>query len=196
MDILKLVLEWGPIIFAIIGFVGSVIKVFSVWMNMKVLEWKSVEKYSKRIIKNMAKEHYEPNVIIGIGRGGAILASLLSGNMERKNKKENITIYCIDRFYDWTNGSRKEIENPYIEYDKFKGLNILLVAGDVVSGKTMSFYIEKLEKHQINSIKTATIVKSVGATFMPDFVGKEITSKFKMPWMYKGYARDSRVNNK
>lgn len=192
MDILKIILDWGPILFGIIGLIATILKVYSVWVNIRVLEWKSLEKYTKKVIKSMAKENYEPDMIVGIGRGGAILASLLSGNMVRKNTKKNITIYCIDRIYKWEDDHRTEVENPYIQYEIFEGLHILLVAGDVVSGKTMTFYLEKLKEHHITSIKTATIVKSVGATFIPNFVGKKITSKFKMPWMYKGYARDSR----
>jgi hypoxanthine phosphoribosyltransferase len=196
MDTFKDVLEWAGYILAAVGFLATVYKTIEVWLSLKNFSWGDVDKYSKVIIKKIARDYFVPDVVVGIGRGGSILASTLSGNIiiPVQQKERNIPILGVDRIYEWQHGARVEIENKMIDFTPLAGKKVLLVAGDVITGGTMKFYIRQLEQAKVAEAKTACLVKGVTATFQPDYFGKEIPADFNMPWMYKGYGycRDSR----
>lgn len=195
MDTMKDMLEWAGYILAVVGFGATIYKTIEVWLSLKSFSWGDVDKYSKVIIKKISANYFVPDVIVGIGRGGAILGSILSGNIIVPSQKErNIPVLVVDRLYEWQHGTRVEIENKMVDFSPLAGKKVLLVAGDVLTGGTMKFYVRQLEQVKVAELKTGCLVKGVTATFQPDYFGKEIPADFNMPWMYKGYgySRDSR----
>jgi len=199
MDILKDIIEWIGYILAFIGFLATVFKTAQVWLSLKRFSWNDVDKYSKVIIKKIANDYFVPDVIVGIGRGGAIVGSILSGNISTPTHKvRNIPFLGVDRLYEWQNGERVEVKNEMINLSPLVGKKVLLVAGDVLTGGTMKFFIRQLEKVNVAELKTSCLVKGVTSALQPDYFGKEIPANFNMPWMYKGYdyTRDSRSPQK
>lgn len=195
MDKVVEIIEWVGYCFAVIGAVASIVKAVEVWINIQRLTWSKVDKYSKKIIAKISQSNYVPEIIVTIGRGGAIVGSILSGNLPVKGSiSHNIPILGTDRLYTWDGGERYEFEDNLIDLNPLSGKRVLLVAGDVVTGETMKMYAHDLLSAGVNDLRTACLVKSVGSAYKPDYYGKEITAKFKMPWMYKGYnyIRDSR----
>lgn len=196
MDTMKDILEWAGYILAAIGFGVTIYKTVEVWLNLKRFSWSEVDKYSKVLIKKMSKDFFVPDVIVGIGRGGAIVGSILSGNIvvPTCKKERNIPILGVDRLYEWQHGTRVEIDNKMVDFSPLAEKKVLLVAGDVLTGGTMKFYVQQLEQAKVAELRTGCLVKGVAATFRPDYFGKEIPADFNMPWMYKGYgySRDSR----
>jgi hypoxanthine phosphoribosyltransferase len=193
---LKDVIEWAGYIFAGLGFLATLYKTINIWLSYKNFSWNDVDKYSKTIIKKISNDAFIPDVIVGIGRGGSILASILSGNIiiPSQKKERNIPILGVDRIYKWQNGARVEVENKMIDFSPLSGKKVLLVAGDILTGGTMKFYVRQLEHSKVMELKTACLVKGITTTFQPDYFGKEIPADFNMPWMYKGYGytHDSR----
>jgi len=195
METFKDIIEWAGYLLAFIGFLATVYKTNQVLLSLKTFSWGDVDKNSKVIIKKIACDNYMPDVIVGIGRGGSILGAIISGNLPIPNRKaRNIPILGVDRLYEWQNGARIETENKMIDFSPLEGQKILLVAGDVLTGGTMKFYVNQLEQANVAKIKSACLVKGVITTFQPDYFGKEIPGEFNMPWMYKGYkyVKDSR----
>jgi pyrimidine operon attenuation protein/uracil phosphoribosyltransferase len=96
--------------------------------------------------------------------------------------------------YTWEDGLRRETPNDLVDLRPLAAKRVLLVAGDILSGGTMRFHLDKLADLGVSEMQTACLVKGVAATVQPDFFGKEITADFRMPWMYRGYGyvRDSR----
>jgi probable phosphoglycerate mutase len=199
METIKDIIEWIGYILAFVGFLATVYKTAQIWLNLKRLSWKDVDKYTKVIIKKIAKDYFVPDVIVGIGRGGSIFGAILSGNIiVPPPKARNIPVLGVDRLYEWRDGERIEIENKMIDFSPLVGKKILLVAGDVMTGGTMKFYIRQLEEAKVAELKTGCLVKSATSALRPDYFGKEIPADFRMPWMYKGYGyiRDSRKPQK
>ena len=197
MELIMAIMTWLGYLFALIGFAATIYKTIQVWVNLKILSWSDVDKYSKKIIKKIRNTGFKPDVIVTIGRGGAVLGAILSGNTsvhKDKNKKSNIPILGVDRMYKWENNCRHEIPNDMVSFNPLVGQKVLLVAGDILSGGTMKFHFEQLEDVGVKEIRTACIVKGASSTLHPDYFGKEILADFRMPWMYKGYGyiRDSR----
>ena len=149
------------------------------------------------LLRQIDKSGFHPDVIVCIGRGGAILGAILSGNLKNPDgieKKSNVTLLGVDRIYSWENGRRHEVANEMVDLAPLRGKRVLLVSGDILSGGTMSFFLDAVRQVGGADTRTACLVKGVGSTLIPDFFGKEITASFRTPWMYRGlgYARDSR----
>jgi hypothetical protein len=75
MEILTTVLGWLGYVFAIIGFIGTVWKTIKIWMSQKTFSWKDFDRQVKSIIKQMRKDGFYPDIIVSIGRGGAIIGT-------------------------------------------------------------------------------------------------------------------------
>jgi len=181
-------------ILAAIGFLATLYKTIDVWINLRAFNWKEVDRLTKKLIRDIRDDLFVPDVIVGIGRGGSILGALLSGNLYVPDKKRNIPLLGVDRLYEWRNGERVEVENKMVDFSPLRGKRVLLVAGDVLTGGTMTFFLHQIREAGAKEVRTACLVKGVTAAYTPDYFGKEITGDFRMPWMYKGYGyvRDSR----
>jgi hypoxanthine phosphoribosyltransferase len=197
METIMTILTWLGYAFAVVGFLATVYKSVQAWVNLNVLSWRDVDKLSKRVIRNIDDSGFCPDIIVTIGRGGAVFGSVLSGNLSGngcRSKKSNVPILGVDRMYTWENGQRIEVPNELVDFDPLTDKRVLLVAGDVLSGGTMRFHLDQLKKVGVAEVRTACLVKGAAATLQPNFVGKKIPADFRMPWMYKGYGyvRDSR----
>lgn len=197
MDKIKDIIDWIGYILTGIGLIAAFAKSIEIWSRLKTFTWNDIDKCSKSIIKMIEKDNYFPDIIVGIGRGGSIIGSILSGNLPVKDptKYRNTLFLGIDRMYDWKSGKRIEINNEVIDFSPLRGKKILLVACDVVTGNTMDFYKVRLESVGASEVKTCCLIRSVQAITKIDYIGRNITTVFSMPWMYKGfnYSRDSRV---
>ena len=196
MDALMLFLGWLGYAFAGIGFLATVWKAIESWRSVRRFSWSEFDKLARRMIKVIRADGYHPDVIVTIGRGGAILGSVLSGNLHISTKmdRQNIPIVGYDRLYEWDAGKRSEIPNHMVAPAPLEGQNVLLVAGDVLTGGTMASFLSQLQKVNPKSVKTACLAQGVTSALKSDYVGKLITGSFEMPWMYRGfgYVRDSR----
>ncbi len=193
MDV-KSLLDIVGYVLAFIGFLATLYKTVEVWLNLRNFSWAEVDKLTKKLIRQMSNEMFVPDIIVGIGRGGSMLSALLSGNLRAPDKRRNIPLLGVDRMYEWHDGERIEVENKMIDFAPLRGKKVLLVAGDILTGGTMKFFLHEIEKVNPDEVRTACLVKGVTSAYRPDYFGKEISGDFRMPWMYKGYGyvRDSR----
>ena len=183
------------IIFQTIGFIFSLIGVVAAFLFFKDryfptrrISWKYACKAAKKIANKLVSDNFSPTLIFGIGRGGAIMGSLISGCLGHR------PIVMIDRKYIWEKGDRVEdlifpvnIPSKYLK-------NVLLVAGEVHSGNTMKIYSDYLERSGVKNIRRATLFYETGSTAMVEYKGLESSKKnIKMPWMFsKNYIRADR----
>lgn len=199
MDSLASSLTWIGYFFAFIGILATLLKSIRIWRNIKRLDWGDIDKLSKALIKQMHKAEYYPDVVVTIGRGGAIVGAIISGNFHTKTSKDesmyrNVPLLGVDRLYNWQNGSRDEIDNDMTDFSPLSGRKVLLIAADVMTGGTMEFFVNKIHEASPSDVRTACLIKGLASVFNPDFVGKDLPADFSMPWMYRGfgYIRDSR----
>ena len=197
METSRTIVEILTFVFAVIGLLGTAWKTIQIWRTSQELSWSDFERYTKDVIRGIKQDNFLPEIILGIGRGGAFVGGVISGNLhyESKQNERNIPVLVVDRFYEWKSGRRVEVPNNMVDLSPLRGKRVLLVAGDVLGGGTMKSFLDQLEKVSPSAVKTACLVKNVTSTMNPDYVGKEIPGDFKMPWMYRGYGyvRDSRT---
>ena len=175
-------------IFSFLGGIVSIITIYGWIKPYKKITWRKVEIGIVNLKNQLIKSTYIPTLIIGIGRGGAILGALLSGCFG------HIPLIVIDRIYDWDNNRR--YDNMCEKINLTKNLErVLLIAGEVHTGSTAGLYIDYLQSIGANNIKFMTLTKDLFPSVKPDFYYIEMkNSNFKLPWMFsKTYKRDSLI---
>lgn len=187
-------MNWD-LIFGIIGLISGILGIITaVWyfwdklFPIRKLSWKFVEKATKRIVEKMMADDFSPTLIVGIGRGGAIMSALISGALGHR------PMIVIDRKYEWKEGER--FENMIFPVDIPKSFleRVLLVAGEVHSGNTMKMYYEHFKNLGAKSIRRVSFFYEKGATVKLEYIGLESSKKnVRMPWMItKHYIRADR----
>ena len=156
-------------------------------LNPNVYSWCELEVGIKELRQRLIQSRYNPSLIVGVGRGGAIVSALLSGSLN------HIHFIALEREYDW---SQKKRNCKIFDDVKFsRNLDrVLLVSGDLVTGGTAEVFTEYLIKLGAKEIKFMTFLKVKTATKIPDYFYIETDScDFKLPWMLTDdYLKDSR----
>jgi hypoxanthine phosphoribosyltransferase len=155
---------------------------------MRRLRWRFAERASRRIANEMIANGFSPTLIIGIGRGGAVMGALISGCLGHR------PLVVIDRKYTWKKGDRFDdmIFHADIPHDFLE--RVLVISGEVHSGNTMKLYYEHFNKMGAKSLQRATLFYEKGATIDVEYKGIESTRKnIVMPWMFaRQYVRADR----
>jgi len=184
-------------ILLILTIIGGIVSIGTIilWINKsrkkirEKISWKRVEKGILRLKEDLITDKYYPTIIIGIGRGGAVIGALLSGTLG------NVPIIVLDRIYKWENHVRNE--GLFEDIKLTKNIDkVLIVAGELHSGNTAKKYTEYFEQMGAKEIKMLTFMKEPYPTFKPDFYYiQSDKSKLRFPWMItKDYRRESKID--
>jgi probable phosphoglycerate mutase len=175
----------------ILGVIGATSALWYFWVKLfpiRRLSWKFTERVAERITKELSADDFSPTLIVGIGRGGAIMSALISGCLGHR------PLVVIDRKYVWNEGDRFDdmifpVDIPQNFLEK-----VLIVSGEVHSGNTMKLYHKYFKKLGARSIRRATLCYEKGATIKIEYKGLESSKKnILMPWMItRQYIRADR----
>jgi probable phosphoglycerate mutase len=156
--------------------------------NENVYLWDTLEVGIKSLTNQVKQSLYKPTLLVGIGRGGAVMSALLSGTLG-----DRPPFIALEREYDWK--EKKRTAKIFDDVKFSKNLDrVLLVAGDVVTGGTADLFTEYLKKLGAKEIRLLTFLKVKSTTKIPDFFYIDSNSSdFTLPWMLnEDYLRDSR----
>jgi len=158
-----------------------------------IISWKDiiklVDKLSEKIISS-----YEPNTIIGVLRGGMIIADLISDNIDLK---EVYALGCKS-YYDINKRNIVKIYHPLI-LEKLIDRKVLLVDDVSDTGNTLETAINYILKpKEPKEIKTATIHIKPWCKIKPDFYLIETKAWIVYPWERYETIRliKSKINDK
>lgn len=148
--------------------------------NKKAIPWQVVDYGVNHILKEIIKARFEPEIIVGIGRGGGVVAALIAGNLGNK------PITIIDRNLHYKNGKviTQLNETPQIVRDSRK---ILLVIGGPSSGRVILEVAQKISKEipHKSEIKTVNLFEKQPIVYAADFKYKTFKVKIRPPWQIK-----------
>jgi hypoxanthine phosphoribosyltransferase len=158
-----------------------------------VLGWRAIEQGTRNLIAQLRADNYVPDVVVAIGRSGAILGGLLAGNMH------NLPMALLDRHFSWDHHRRDFIQSGFSEVhlsDDCK--QVLVVVGEVYSGQTLIECLNSLGPVLVGkTVRTCTLIKSKTSTCHVDYVAMEVEKVVRPAWvMTSDYARaeiDSRI---
>lgn len=163
--------------------------------NTKALKnqftWDEIEVGIKKLKQQIIDSDYKPTIIVGIGRGGAIISSLLSGNF---SNERHIPFIALERKYENKEGMRCASLFDDVSFSKDLD-RVLLVAGDIVTGKTADTFTDFLKKQGAKEIRFLAYAMITSTNKKPDYFYSKIDSNnFRFPWMFSDeYIRDSRT---
>jgi hypoxanthine phosphoribosyltransferase len=150
-----------------------------------IVSWRTVEKGIQSVLQQMNKDHYHPDAIFAMGRGGAVMAGLMSNKFFNER---NIPIFMIDRDMHHGNSCRSiEIRTDVIDVREAPE-SVLLVAGVNASGLSFEEYSKWLKSKGVKSIRSSVLVESATSKFQVDYYYKREPvdpENLKMPW-YQG----------
>lgn len=132
-------------------------------------------------------KQFQPQLIVAIGRGGAIFGSLIS------YKLNQVKVMAVDREHSWNKGKR--ISKPFFDFtlpSSAEYNNILLVTGEDHSGDTLKNFKDYILTLNPNAnIRTCSLFLQNGNTSYPDYIAIKGDDYPLMPWQDESYIRDS-----
>jgi len=147
--------------------------------------WYRVTRAVKLLLESIGISGYEPDAIVGLGRGGFVVAGMLSGNLGI------ITLAGLDRQYIWSGGER-EVRIIDLGNIDVSGKEVLLVVAEPYTGETLRKAYEYLQLRGARRIKTASLFRTEACNFVPDYYAYRVKHVTKLPWRLSPlYVRDS-----
>jgi hypoxanthine phosphoribosyltransferase len=164
---------------AILGATASAASVYLFAEEMRSRRrfgWKQVEALVRQMLKEMQSRNYRPDLVLGVGRGGSILAGMLAGNLG------HLPMAVLDTELDRPEGiSKVEFRFPSC-CPPLKDKRILLVVGELYSGEDLNHAIQFARRRHPAEIKTASLLTHPAALVRPDFIGLESNKPLSAPW--------------
>lgn len=194
-------------IFAILGGILTLYHLYRIVYrfvcDQKVFSWEDIERANNILFDKIRKSQYKPDLIVGLGRGGAIVAGLLAAKFRESPDHgfRLIPISSIDRFYILEGKRRVEaIISGFHTLDAF-GKNLLVVNADSYSGATLQKAKEVLLWDHPTDVKTGTVIaftrKRKKPWYDPDYCGEKLPvekAKKRLPWRTDEYSLDEQQN--
>lgn len=153
--------------------------------------WDDINQGVACLMENLRNDGYIPSLLVGVGRGGCIISALLSGNMI---KDKHIPFIALEREYEEEKGMKTA--KLFEEVILSKKLDrVLLVAGDVFTGKTAKAFMDYLLLQGAKEVRFLVFTKVNSTNLTPDYyyTSTDVTKLF-FPWMLTdNYITDART---
>ena len=162
---------------------GEVILSFDV--EFEVPTWDQIYDMLLNLADKIREDHFHPDVIVGISRGGWPPARVMS-DLLGKPELANVRV----EFYSGIAETKSEpiISQPVSTSVRDKDV---LVMDDVAdTGKSLRLVKDCVEKEGARSIKIATIYYKPWSEIVPDYYEKETTRWVVFPWERKETVRN------
>ena len=152
-----------------------------------IIDWKEYNQIVEKLAIQIYKSGYEPNLVIGIMRGGAPIIDVLSRVFKLKCAYLAVESYSGVGVED-QQGDLVFSREMSSTVQEMKG-NILLCDDLSDTGVTLNKSIDWLKKYpplkeNIKEIKTAVLWKKKDSTFEPDFCAERLKSN---PWIVQPF---------
>jgi hypoxanthine phosphoribosyltransferase len=169
---------------------GGAVAALELWKAVQEKQgrfgWRRVTSAVKKLIIKIQQANYQPDLIVGLGRGGFVVAGMLSGNMGI------VTLAGLDRRYLWE-GQHRRVKIVDLGSLDVAGKKILLIVAEPYTGETLRKGYEYLKERDAKQVKTAALFKAELCNFVPDFYAYDVKHVTHLPWRLTDlYARDSK----
>jgi hypoxanthine phosphoribosyltransferase len=148
------------------------------------LNWSDIEMLVHKLAEQISSI-YEPNMLIGILRGGAIIATMLSDVL---NMREVYTIGCRS----YTGVEERETIMIYqpLSLNSLLDRDVLVVDDVADTGDTMRHIVQYVKGFEPKKLKTATLHIKPHTSFIPDFYVENINAWIVYPWSINEFIRN------
>ena len=143
---------------------------------------KTSDVISKKLLDVNSKDFYDPTLIVGIGRGGAVYGSLISYQLGE------LPILALDRTYHHLKDGRETKAMYPFRIPKAYLKRVLLVAGESHTKKTLKIFTDKLKELGAGEIRNCVFYKQtlpesqMAADVEIHYFGVSRKKDYLMPW--------------
>lgn len=174
----------------VVSFVASVLTIglfVQVQYERRSPSWYVVCKRVRCLIQQLNDDGYQPDMIVGIGRGGAIVGGMLAGNLG------HVPLFVLDTIVDHSNHERSaRLRYPGL-CPHLLHLRILLVVGELYTGEDLRVAKHFIEEKAPAELRTLSLYSHPASTIRPDYVGGESKRPLTAPWRLTDVYRNTRV---
>jgi len=149
-------------------------------IGYEVPTWNQIYRMLLGVSEKICKSHYQPDIIVGVARGGVIPMSIISDLL----KIYQVAIVRIE-FYE---GVAKPNTQPVLTYPlnvAVDGKKVLIIDDISDSGQSLKVVKQHLIEKGAVEIKIATLYVKPTTKTLSDFFEKTITNWVVFPWELK-----------
>jgi len=148
--------------------------------KFEVPTWKHVYDMLLRLANKIRNDNLQPDVIVGVSRGGWVPARLLSDFLENPNLANARVEY-----YKGINETEKSPRLTQFLSTDVRGKTVLVVDEVADRGESLKLAKEHASEQGARNVKTATIYCKPWSKFKPDYYGEETGRWIVFPWEIK-----------
>lgn len=142
----------------------------------EVLSWNQVYELLMELARKIKESGFNPDVILGISRGGLIPSRVLSDLIDNTN----LVIVRVKLYFDVNKKLEKPIMTEPISVG-LEGKSILIIDDIVDTGESLHLVCESL-RGSAKIIKTLTLYIKPWSCLKPDFYARETLAWVIFPW--------------
>ncbi len=147
----------------------------------QLVSWKDIERWSKDIVYKVMISGYEPEIVIGLARGGLVPARLIADYLNIKD------LYAVKTEH-WgltatPDGKARLAQGLQVSIEDKK----VLVVDDITdTGQSLKLAVDHIREHKPSEIKSATLLHITHSKYVPDYFSEEVPEDkwtwFIFPW--------------
>lgn len=146
----------------------------------EVMDWNLFYKLARQVATKINSSGYRPDIIVGLARGGWVLARVLCDLI---GIKDLVSLKVEHWGVTATPDGKAQLKYP-LNVD-LTGKNVLVVDDITDTGESMRVTLEYLKSLKPSEIKTAALKHINTSKFLPDYFGEEISWRWVIfPWNF------------
>ena len=146
----------------------------------EVMDWNLFYKLARNVAKKINGSGYKPDLIVGLARGGWVLARVLCDLI---GVKDLVSLKVEHWGITATPDGKAKLKYPF-KVD-LKGKNVLVVDDITDTGESMRVAVDYIQSLNPSKIRTAALRHITSSKFMPDYFGEEIAWRWVIfPWNF------------
>jgi hypoxanthine phosphoribosyltransferase len=146
----------------------------------EVMDWDLFYKLARQVAKKINASGYKPDLIVGLARGGWVLARVLC---DLVGVKDLVSLKVEHWGVTATPDGKAQLRYPLKV--NLKSKKVLVVDDITDTGESMRVAVEYLQSLQPFKIRTAALRHITSSKFLPDYFGEEITWRWVIfPWNF------------
>ena len=147
----------------------------------RLVSWKDIERWSKDVVKKVIESGYEPEVVIGLARGGLVPARLISDYLNIKD------LYAVKTEH-WgvtatPDGKAKLAQGLQAD---ISGKKVLVVDDITDTGQSLKLAVEHIARQNPKEVRGATLLHITHSKYVPHYYSEEVPEDnwtwFIFPW--------------
>jgi hypoxanthine phosphoribosyltransferase len=146
----------------------------------EVMDWNLFYRLARQVAKKVNGSGYKPELIVGLARGGWVLARVLCDLI---GVKDLVSLKVEHWGITATPDGKAKLKYP-LKVD-LKGKKVLVVDDITDTGESMRVAVEYIQSLKPSEIRTVALRHITSSKFMPNYFGEEISWRWVIfPWNF------------